>query len=203
MAATSLSPYIKDLNGKSFGRWRVLSFAGTLGGDANKTKHAYWNCVCECGAAQAVRGTKLAKGLSVQCSACNLGKSKSSRASTWDAKRSSNVPGEAAFRTILMNYIKNANHKGIPFELEDAHVHSLLSGNCHYCGIGPSALRVSRNGLDTMMHNGIDRVDNSLGYSRDNVVTCCRTCNFAKRDMSTDEFLSWVFRIYRHSVVKS
>lgn len=39
--------------------------------------------------------------------------------------------------------------------------------------------------------NGIDRVDNSKGYTMDNVVPCCKLCNRAKRDMNVDEFVDW------------
>jgi hypothetical protein len=39
--------------------------------------------------------------------------------------------------------------------------------------------------------NGIDRVDNTKGYSVDNCVPCCRRCNVAKADMTPDQFLGW------------
>jgi len=38
-------------------------------------------------------------------------------------------------------------------------------------------------------------VDSSLGYVLGNVVPCCSTCNFAKRDMAYQEFLAWLDRL--------
>jgi hypothetical protein len=62
----------------------------------------------------------------------------------------------------------------------------LLSGDCYYCGKAPA--------------NGIDRIDSSRKYEKGNVVSCCSTCNYGKREMSTDEFLSWIRRVYEHKV---
>jgi hypothetical protein len=42
----------------------------------------------------------------------------------------------------------------------------------------------------------MDRVDNSLGYVIDNVVSCCEMCNLAKKDFSREEFESWVRRVH-------
>lgn len=43
--------------------------------------------------------------------------------------------------------------------------------------------------------NGLDRVDNKVGYTLDNVVPACKICNHAKVDMSYDEFMEWVARV--------
>ena len=45
------------------------------------------------------------------------------------------------------------------------------------------------------IYNGIDRLDPSGGYTEDNCVTACGTCNNAKMAMTRDEFLSWVRRL--------
>ena len=43
---------------------------------------------------------------------------------------------------------------------------------------------------------GIDRKDNTLGYTLENSVPCCPTCNFAKRGLSVIEFIEWARRVY-------
>lgn len=69
---------------------------------------------------------------------------------------------------------------------------------CHYCGrVDQNMITVkSRHGYDPIVlkfrYNGFDRVDNSLGYTEDNCVTCCFVCNRAKGTMSTDEFKMWI-----------
>jgi hypothetical protein len=46
--------------------------------------------------------------------------------------------------------------------------------------------------------NGVDRVENSLGYSVDNCVACCKICNWMKLTLSVDEFKAHVIKIARH-----
>ena len=41
-------------------------------------------------------------------------------------------------------------------------------------------------------YNGIDRVDNKIGYTLKNCVTCCKYCNNAKKDNDVDEFKEWL-----------
>jgi hypothetical protein len=56
----------------------------------------------------------------------------------------------------------------------------LSSKNCYYCGV---------EGL-----NGIDRLDSSIGYTKENCVPCCKHCNYAKGNLSMDHFKEWARR---------
>jgi hypothetical protein len=51
------------------------------------------------------------------------------------------------------------------------------SKHCYYCN-GP----LPRTG------HGLDRMDNTLGYSADNVVACCGNCNFRKGKLESAGF---------------
>jgi len=47
------------------------------------------------------------------------------------------------------------------------------------------------------------RIDNVLGDNIgyvENCVPCCTTCNVAKATMGKDDFLSWIERVYNHSI---
>jgi hypothetical protein len=46
-------------------------------------------------------------------------------------------------------------------------------------------------------------MDNTCGYTSDNVVPCCKTCNMAKRDMTVQEFTSWLKRACAYSTKTS
>lgn len=51
---------------------------------------------------------------------------------------------------------------------------------CHYCGKdGP---------------NGIDRIDNQIGYTKENCVPACKHCNYVKGDLSREDFATWTNR---------
>lgn len=38
-------------------------------------------------------------------------------------------------------------------------------------------------------YNGVDRVDNTKGYTLENCVTCCAEANYAKRALSYADFI--------------
>jgi hypothetical protein len=48
------------------------------------------------------------------------------------------------------------------------------------------------------IYNGVDRVDSSKGYVKENVVPCCKWCNIAKGNKSAAEFKEHIFKMYRH-----
>ena len=51
--------------------------------------------------------------------------------------------------------------------------------------------------------NGVDRIDSSLGYTIDNCVACCDKCNYAKHDLSTEDFKEWIIKIYNNLICSS
>jgi len=86
-------------------------------------------------------------------------------------------------------YRKNAKDRGFTWTLSQADLEQIITKPCYYCGT------VGDLGFDL---NGIDRVDNNQGYLKDNVVSCCTTCNRAKMQMSTADFLAWIKQVYEH-----
>jgi hypothetical protein len=47
-----------------------------------------------------------------------------------------------------------------------------------------------------MFHNGVGRIDPSEGYISSNVASCCKLCNNAKSNMTTEEFLTWIRKVH-------
>jgi hypothetical protein len=84
----------------------------------------------------------------------------------------------------------SAKSRGLEWSLSEEQVKSLITKPCYYCDSKPvshnSVMSKRLNG--NFPHNGIDRVDNSRGYSSDNVVSCCSDCNYMKRTLSRDKF---------------
>ena len=58
----------------------------------------------------------------------------------------------------------------------------IISLPCVYCG-----------DIDSKI--GIDRVDNSLGYTEENSAPCCSKCNYMKKDMNFKQFIEHVKKI--------
>lgn len=55
------SPRFKDLTGKTFGLWSVISYAG------KRKTNPLWNCRCMCGVEKVVQGTNITSGKSSGC----------------------------------------------------------------------------------------------------------------------------------------
>jgi len=48
---------------------------------------------------------------------------------------------------------------------------------CYYCG----------DNIETI---GLDRLNNTKGYSLDNIVSCCTPCNMMKNNNTEDDFIA-------------
>jgi hypothetical protein len=111
--------------------------------------------------------------------------------------------GHAALTRLIGTYTWNAKVRGVPFDLSREDFARLVSLPCHYCGEPPSAVKQGKDIWSPLVYNGVDRVDNEKGYSLSNSVACCKNCNAAKRNLSVQEFLAWVEKIYLQSIQPS
>lgn len=102
----------------------------------------------------------------------------------------------AALNQLYADYRTDARRRGRKYEfaLTKDEFRALTSANCHYCALPPQRKVVSRAG-EVYIFNGIDRVDNSKGYIRENCVPCCKMCNRAKDTYSVAEFIAWARRV--------
>jgi hypothetical protein len=69
---------------------------------------------------------------------------------------------------------------------------------CSYCGYEGHVRRFSsrKGGWSFSARlNGIDRVDNTLGYVDSNVVACCKACNMTKGIMDPIQWHDWLDRL--------
>lgn len=112
---------------------------------------------------------------------------------------------ELAIQRLFQEYKTSARRRLIPFHLTKEQLAALIQGACTYCGTLKSNLMTSKSGrwTDTSRvyhYNGIDRLDNMLGYLATNVVTCCVVCNRAKNAMVQDDWNAWLRRVALHQL---
>jgi len=100
---------------------------------------------------------------------------------------------------VYREYVNKAKTRSIDFNLSLEECYNLFKSDCTYCGLEPSNKRTRENGVE-VKYQGIDRVDNSIGYERNNVVPCCKYCNSFKLDRTVEEFYEGVDRIYNLKV---
>lgn len=102
--------------------------------------------------------------------------------------------GEATFNSIYCEYVCRARRKKIEFSITKDSFKVYTKNNCEYCNSPPYKTQKKRR-CTPYTYNGLDRIDNSLGYIEGNVTTCCEICNKAKRDMPLEEFIAWIQRL--------
>lgn len=112
----------------------------------------------------------------------------------------STTPGFAGFVQLFQIYQSNARKRNRVFEITKEQFAILTKMNCHYCDSEPSTIKTTGVHAETKAHNtyvynGLDRKDNSTGYTLENVVPCCKTCNNAKRALTQDEWETWLDKI--------
>jgi hypothetical protein len=147
-----------------------------------KNKHNRVRFLCDCGSERTARATAVRRGLITQCATC----AKAAAAKRGGVKRRQFSDDERVLRDKWSEYKRNAKRGGLVITLSIDQALSILTQACDYCG---------------GYGGGIDRIDSGRGYDIDNVVPCCSICNYAKRDLPRDIFLSWVRRIYEHQSV--
>jgi hypothetical protein len=76
------------------------------------------------------------------------------------------------------SYVKGAARRNYAFELSMEEFIELIFSPCYYCGETGDVHKSHRN--------GVDRVDNSKGYVKGNVVSCCWNCNLLKKSVSVN-----------------
>lgn len=183
-----------DLIGQKFGRLFVI--APTTKPLISKYSHdkvSWWAAKCECGTVKAYPGPRLKRGDIASCG-CFSGRKK--------------PLGESAKWACFTWYRGNAKRRKIAFALSLEQFLSITGAPCAYCGILWSTRFPHYNRANGVpkyhgayQRNGIDRINSTVGYIPTNCVPCCKTCNFAKAEMSVDEFKAWIIRV--HGMIQS
>ena len=151
----------ENLAGRVFGRWTVLNM---LPSQSAKHKRSFWRVQCACGNYGTILGQNLKRGKNLGCGCVHHNRIR---------------PFESLFHTIF----NLANRRNIPVNLTyEEYLEFTRTTECHYCK--EVILWTPFNKLNG---HHLDRKDNALGYSKDNCVVCCGTCNRVKSDVFTYE----------------
>ena len=176
----------KDLTGKKFGSLSVLREVEPKISKSGKIVHR-WECQCDCGKTMTTSRSNLTGGGTSSCGCMRLAN-----------PRHFLAPGMSQQNMLLRIYQRAASDRGHVWELTDEQFDTLIKRNCHFCGAAPAPPRRKKpltRLYGEFRYNGIDRLDNTKGYTMGNVTTCCTRCNKMKLVSSPTEFLSHIQKI--------
>jgi 5-methylcytosine-specific restriction endonuclease McrA len=157
----------------------------------------YYKCQCDCGTIITTSHSNLKSGAAQSCGCLQKDL----------VRERSTKPVEDTIACQVWSYYRsNAKNRAreIPWELSKEDVKVLIFSPCFYCGSSggtlskTSASHRANSVPREIINNGIDRLDNSLGYTKENSVPCCKDCNSAKWDMTVEEFMAWAQRLVKH-----
>jgi len=145
-----------------------------------KGKNRYYNFIFEC--------SRCGKELNVQRSSMKRHSGK--------CMRCTQLKEPYAY---IYNELKLHKRRGTTVEFTfDEFLEIIKAKECHYCGETLIYEEYSRVwGKTNSRAHQLDRKDNDLGYTKDNVVTCCWECNRLKSDRFTYEEFNQLSPILR------
>jgi hypothetical protein len=123
--------------------------------------------------------------------------------------------GVATWNSLYRQYKHDAKKRKYVFDLNIQQFKTICSNNCYYCNIEPKLtnhyvdsngnhyrpdISIERVEKSWVKNNGIDRVDNSVGYIITNCVASCVMCNQMKMDQTEREFLNKIKTIYEFKI---
>lgn len=173
-----------DRLGQKYGALTVIQISSTR----SKQGQARWVCRCDCGIELTVDAAALRDGNSRTCGCSRVGERRALRGDLLP-------PGESGFRNLRYQYAHRSKQKGLQFTLTNDEFRQLTTSDCHYCGAAPAQVMKNGHQRTAFIHNGVDRKDNSQGYTVANSLPCCKVCNTAKSAMGYVEFVTWVQRV--------
>ena len=168
--------------GDKFGKLEVLSLKGkTLDG------RVAWNCCCECGGYAVVCSSHLTRENGKGTKSCGCLRNYKARKLSLDAY---------FLQRLLAFYTRAAKKRSLNWDISREDFIGLLRENCFYCKSSPSNTLIRQG--EKVLYSGINRLDNTKGYTEENVVSCCGTCNRMKSNMSKSRFLAHTLKIARN-----
>ena len=175
-----------DLTGKRFGFLTALTYE----------KGGKWRCLCDCGNEVSVQTNSLTHGRTRSCGCYKKVCERNYKTDYLikDRKEALYRKGYTQLKNRHINALGFSESTLISFDEWKL----LVSKPCVYCGKEHSRELYDPKSDTVLKINGIDREDNTRGYERGNVVSCCYDCNIAKSDMSLEKFVELLERLSKN-----
>lgn len=180
---------VKDILDKVFGCLTAVKFVNRRG----VLQRPFWEFKCTCGKIKTLAAADVVAGKTKSCGHLHTD------GHPYPHALKVEIPEKAARRNCYMQYQYGSRTRGLDWSLTEEQFNLLTTSNCYLCGVCPSQVHKIYTLRKTVTHtcliNGIDRLDNSRGYTPDNVKACCKRCNIAKHNMTQEQFNEWLSRL--------
>lgn len=145
-----------------------------------------------CGEKKRLRVSSIRKDAHIFTGLCNVCAAKAKLAGVTGENHPSWQGGITLRNATIRSMQRAAKKRGYSWGITHEQCADVMQGDCFYCGSAPNNTRSdpSYKGKTNTeySYNGIDRIDNNVGYELSNIVPCCFRCNRAKGEMSIGEW---------------
>jgi len=153
------------LIGNTFNKIKVISFSHA------KNSRKFYNVLClRCNSTSKMRSDRFTGTQKLEtCKHCRQ---------KYAAQKGANrkLPKKIKDSNVkYANYRSNAKNRNLDFSLTRDQFNLLLKDSCYYC-----------NSTDNI---GVDRKDNTKGYTIENAASCCTRCNMMKKTLSVEDYI--------------
>ena len=163
---------VRDYTGIKVGKLTALRFDNKWRG-----KRRLWTWRCDCGSIVYVNASDVLVNKHNSCGKCG---------------RKQRFGEDAAINQIYLKY-----HDG---ELSFEDFKHLIKQPCYWCGKWRPNKHNYKHTAEPLEYHGLDRIHQEEPHNRDNVVSCCWTCNDKRSNMSIPEWIEWIQAIYLNRI---
>ena len=160
-----------------------------------KRSHSMAHVECDCGKSAIIEigcmTRKMNKTSSCGCLKDEVNLEKAKLMQKRIADNPNNSLRSIITRALYKTCQRSALVMGRAFELSFEQWLKVVDSACFYCGeMDVKKVRsIPNRPTNTILLNGIDRIDNSVGYTVENSVPCCKICNMMKGKLTVTEFI--------------
>ena len=187
-----------DLSGKTFNFLTVIEEVEPVYNRFN-CKIRKWKCKCICGKEGIYIGNNLKNNSTKSCG-CKKKEIILEKIIAYSNKKFQ----FSTEKNLYGHYKIEAEKRNLNFDIDFEYFKEKISCNCTYCGRIPYTIHKSKKkSRKFIIYNGLDCVNNKLGYQKDNLVTCCKDCNYLKGKFSHEDFFRIIKSIYEYSIINT
>ena len=172
---SAAKPLDSEYIGKTFGVFKCIEYLGSFKLNPTSSKRKHFKVMClNCNNVLIVRKDRLKEQPQCCINCANIRQKEIA-----DSKYLKERP----YKKVFQSYKSNAKSRNLDFKLSYEEFKVLLLKNCYYCDD---------------VSQGVDRINNNQGYTVENSVSCCTTCNFMKNTHTLGNFIQHIEKIHSH-----
>ncbi|MEK6833254.1 MAG: hypothetical protein AABY32_04350 [Nanoarchaeota archaeon] len=175
-----------DLTGEKFGKLTIVEFAGS-----NKKAQSLWKCKCDCGNYITIRGYYLRRGKE----SCGCDHPDGNLSYSW--KGYGEIP-----KSYFTDIWRGAKIRNLEFSITIEQLWKKFLEQDRKCALTGIVLffATSKDIREGKKFTAsLDRINNSKGYTIDNVHWIHKKINQIRMDMPIEEFISWCRKVAENS----